>query len=214
MNAPTTQFLNSEPRRRCRASTSWLRMASNQEAKSVSRKHSLDIFTGWSPLQSSTAFCACRPLPWLKVSCPLAHSPAAHVGVDQCSLITPADFTARISGALLYGEVLTIEPGLHCNRVLLEGAFDWLLRREAPTHQQKARTVTNSVYCVYDTGVCQQSCPLFLRAIAIFSGNCRFSIDAFTAAPPRNTATPTKPHTPAAWPTATWSSAVPIKVCD
>jgi hypothetical protein len=39
------------------------------------------------------------------------------------------------------------------------------------------------------------------------------SLPTPTVASPCNTAAPTKPHTPAAWPMATWSSAGPMKNC-
>jgi hypothetical protein len=38
---------------------------------------------------------------------------AAHIRVDQSSLIAPVNFSTLASGALLYGGVLTVQPSLH-----------------------------------------------------------------------------------------------------
>ena len=62
-------------------------------------------------------------------------TPATHVRVDQCGLITPVNLRAFSAGALFDRRVLTLQPVLHRFRALLIGALDGLLRSEPPARE-------------------------------------------------------------------------------
>ena len=61
---------------------------------------------------------------------PMKLAVSAHIGIDHCRLIAPVDLRVFFFGALLDLRIALVEPLLHCNRRLLIGAADRILRRE------------------------------------------------------------------------------------